>query len=90
MLTLAVFKGALLAQTKDFESIMDHGLTEEELAGLRDERDHRWSQSRTLYATAFLVSMAAVVQGMDETVINGANLFYPKQFGVRSHISALR
>lgn len=28
--------------------------------------------------------MAAVVQGMDETVINGANIFYPKQFGIGS------
>lgn len=67
----SVFKGALIAQTKDFEAIDSHGLSDDELAALRNERDHRWSQSRTLYATAFLVSMAAVVQGMDETVING-------------------
>ena len=26
--------------------------------------------------------MAAAVQGMDQTVINGANLFFPKDFGI--------
>jgi hypothetical protein len=27
-------------------------------------------------------SMAAAVQGMDEAVINGAQIIYPKQFGI--------
>ena len=29
-----------------------------------------------------LCSMAAAVQGMDQTVINGANLFFPSDFGI--------
>jgi len=29
-----------------------------------------------------LCSMAAAVQGMDQTVINGANLFVPADFGI--------
>jgi len=29
-------------------------------------------------------SMAAAVQGMDEAVINGAQIIYPKQFGIGS------
>lgn len=31
--------------------------------------------------------MCAVVQGMDETVVNGAQLFYKKQFGIDSETS---
>lgn len=27
-------------------------------------------------------SLAAAVQGMDEAVINGAQIIYPKQFGI--------
>ena len=29
-------------------------------------------------------SMAAAVQGMDEAVINGAQIIYPQQFGIGS------
>jgi hypothetical protein len=29
-----------------------------------------------------LCSVAAAVQGMDQTVINGANLFFPSDFGI--------
>jgi hypothetical protein len=29
-------------------------------------------------------SLAAAVQGMDEAVINGAQIIYPKQFGIGS------
>lgn len=35
-----------------------------------------------LYYLVILCSVAAAVQGMDETVINGAQLFYPSQFGI--------
>ena len=45
---------------------------------------HPYRQPKTLYWTVFMCSMAAIVQGMDETVINGANLFYPDQFGIGS------
>jgi hypothetical protein len=32
-------------------------------------------------------SLAAAVQGMDEAVINGAQILYPKQFGIGSDSS---
>ena len=32
-------------------------------------------------------SLAAAVQGMDESVISGAQLFYPTQFGINSAIT---
>lgn len=33
-------------------------------------------------------SLAAAVQGMDEAVINGAQILYPTQFGIGSSNSA--
>ncbi|GAA5825491.1 hypothetical protein JCM11251_007009 [Rhodosporidiobolus azoricus] len=65
-----LYKAALVAQDRDnFERLPQ--LSEEEKQVLREEK-------------IFMCSMGAVVQGMDETVINGANLFYPRQFGIGS------
>ncbi|CAE6443121.1 unnamed protein product [Rhizoctonia solani] len=76
-------KGALVAQDPlGFDSLSQ--LTPEEKAELQREQTHRWDQPKTLYYLVGLCSMAAAVQGMDETVINGANLFWPKQFGIGS------
>ncbi|GAA5842913.1 hypothetical protein JCM5353_004135 [Sporobolomyces roseus] len=74
-------KAALVAQDKNnFDRL--HQLDDEERRFLREETTHKWRQTKTLYFQVFMASMAAVVQGMDETVINGANLFYPSQFGI--------
>ncbi|KAG9082456.1 hypothetical protein FS749_006833 [Ceratobasidium sp. UAMH 11750] len=74
-------KGALVAQDPlGFDAL--HQLTDSDKAELRREQTHRWDQPRTLYYLVALCSMAAAVQGMDETVTNGANLFWPKQFGL--------
>ncbi|BGP56301.1 hypothetical protein JCM8202v2_003916 [Rhodotorula sphaerocarpa] len=75
------YKAALVAQDRDnFESV-DY-LNEEDKDILRYEKRHKWHQTKTLYWQVFMCSMGAVVQGMDESVINGANLFYPTQFGI--------
>ncbi|CEQ40022.1 SPOSA6832_01603 [Sporobolomyces salmonicolor] len=74
-------KAALVAQDRNnFERLPQ--LDEEEKQYLREETTHKWRQTKMLYYQVFMCSMAAVVQGMDETVINGANLFYPDQFGI--------
>ncbi|KAI9456302.1 MFS sugar transporter [Russula earlei] len=74
-------KGALAAQDPlAFESIPY--FTEEEKNIFRREYTHRWDQPATLYHLVILCSVAAAVQGMDEAVINGANLFYSKQFNI--------
>ncbi|GAA5881040.1 hypothetical protein JCM16303_004647 [Sporobolomyces ruberrimus] len=76
-------KAALVAQDRsNFDRLPQ--LDEEEKRFLREEKTHKWRQTKTLYAQVVLASLAAVVQGMDETVINGANLFYPEQFGIGS------
>lgn len=69
-------KGAMLAQvlnTKNgFETI--DVLTEEEKAVLRKEVTHRWSQPFMLYFLCTLCAGSAVVQGMDQTAVNGAQV----------------
>ncbi|EIN11957.1 hypothetical protein PUNSTDRAFT_142156 [Punctularia strigosozonata HHB-11173 SS5] len=78
-----VRKGAILAQDSARYERYEF-LTEDEREALRVDRDHKWKQPFMLYYMIVLCSVAAAVQGMDESVINGAQLFYPKQFGVGS------
>ncbi|KAF8970958.1 sugar transporter [Flammula alnicola] len=76
-------KGALLAQNpRDFEDISE--LSEEDKEIIRRETTHRWSQSRELYMTIVICSLAAAVQGWDQTGSNGANLSFPQEFGITS------
>ncbi|KAF5361194.1 hypothetical protein D9758_009026 [Tetrapyrgos nigripes] len=79
---VAVFKkGALIAQNqKDFENMAE--LDESDKAILRREVTHRWDQPKDLYFTVILCSIAAAVQGWDQTGSNGANLSFPKEFGI--------
>lgn len=75
--------GACLARDpEDLDQAKELGITDEELAVLKKELTHRWSQPRTLYLVIILCSICAAVQGMDETVVNGAQLFYAGQFGI--------
>ncbi|KAG0144641.1 hypothetical protein CROQUDRAFT_672231 [Cronartium quercuum f. sp. fusiforme G11] len=48
------------------------------------EKTNRWKQPMIMYYVAVISSMAAIVQGMDEAVVNGAQLFYYDRFGIRS------
>ncbi|KAJ3481748.1 hypothetical protein NLI96_g7449 [Meripilus lineatus] len=74
-------KGALVAQDPTaFDSIPL--LSDDDKAILRRELTHRWSQPWQLYYLVILCSLAAAVQGMDQAVINGANLFFPDQLGL--------
>lgn len=76
-----LFKGALCAQaqgTGDYDSITQ--LDEKDHNTLRRESTHRWSQPFALYWLAICCSVAAAVQGADESVISGAILFFPQQF----------
>ncbi|KAI6125348.1 hypothetical protein EDD16DRAFT_454480 [Pisolithus croceorrhizus] len=80
-LLLELKKGALVAQ--DTDAYNKHDIfTDEDRKFLEDEVNHRWRQTRTLYYLVIMSSLAAAVQGMDEAVVNGAQLFYPEQFGL--------
>lgn len=73
--------GAILAKDPNRYAEVD-GLTAEESDALAKEISHKWSQPRLLYLVIVLCSTCAAVQGMDETVVNGAQIFYSKQFGI--------
>ena len=74
-------KGALVAQNPaQFEHISE--LDENDRQVLRNEVLHRWSHPKILYFTIILNSIAAAVQGWDQTGSNGANLGFPQYFGI--------
>lgn len=74
-------KGALVAQTPaDFENIPE--LDEQDRVALREEITRRWKHPKQLYMTIILNSIAAAIQGWDQTGSNGANLSFPIQFGI--------
>ncbi|KAH7319651.1 hypothetical protein B0I35DRAFT_450771 [Stachybotrys elegans] len=59
-----------------------NGLTEDERQTLVNEVEHKWSHPGMLYYLVTICSLCAVVQGMDETVVNGAQIFYRGPFGL--------
>ncbi|KAH8688416.1 sugar transporter [Ilyonectria robusta] len=74
-------KGALVAQNPvNFEDIDD--LDEDDKRVLREEVTHRWKQPWALYYTIILCSIAAAIQGWDQTGSNGANLSFPDALGI--------
>ncbi|KAK2681581.1 Sugar/inositol transporter [Fusarium oxysporum f. sp. vasinfectum] len=79
-------KGALIAKVintpKGYEAIEE--LTEEDKELLRNEDEHRWkSQPKMLYFLCALCAGCAIVQGMDQTVINGAQHFYFEEYKIK-------
>ncbi|KAM9902346.1 hypothetical protein OXX79_003992 [Metschnikowia pulcherrima] len=58
-------------------------LTEEDKVALNTEQTKKWHIPRKLVEVIALGSMAAAVQGMDESVVNGATLFYPTAMGIK-------
>lgn len=68
-------KGALVAQNpQDFETMPE--LDDEDRQVLRDEITHRWRHPKILYYTIILNSIAAAIQGWDQTGIIAAKHFY--------------
>lgn len=76
----AVFrKGALLARVNQRADGFEYvdALSEEEKAVLRQEVESRWSQPFMLYFLVVLCAGSAIVQGMDQTAVNGAQVSTP-------------
>ncbi|EED20157.1 MFS sugar transporter, putative [Talaromyces stipitatus ATCC 10500] len=79
-------KGALVSQNP--AAAMDlTELTDEERNILLREHTHKWHQPWELYWLVIMCSLAAAVQGMDETVNNGAQAIYLKNLGIESKFS---
>ncbi|GJN73482.1 hypothetical protein PLICBS_007560 [Purpureocillium lilacinum] len=78
-------KGALIAQVNNvkdgFETI--DALNEAEKEVLRMEETHRWHQPFMLYFLCILCAGSAIVQGMDQSAVNGAQEFYYEEFNIR-------
>ncbi|RVX75303.1 hypothetical protein B0A52_00656 [Exophiala mesophila] len=59
-------------------------LSQGERQSLQDERGRKWRQPKMLYFTVLVCSLGAVEQGWAQTGMNGANLTFPKAFGIDS------
>jgi len=74
-------KGALVARDPDrFEQLSE--LEPDEVEALKYERDHKWHGSKMLWYSISLCAIGAATQGWDQTGANGANLSFPKEFGI--------
>jgi hypothetical protein len=74
-------KGALVAQNPaGFQDMPE--LDEGEREKLADEVLHRWRLPKILYFTIIMNSIAAAIQGWDQTGSNAANLGFPSEFGI--------
>lgn len=77
-------KGALIARTGQRDDGFEYvsQLSEEEKGLLRHEITHRWDHPFMLYFLVVLCAGSAIVQGMDQTAVNGAQLFYFDEFNI--------
>ena len=76
-------RGALLARVINTEGGFETlDLPAEEKDCLRRETTNRWSQPFQLYFLVVLCAGSAIVQGMDQTAVNGAQQFYLAEFGI--------
>jgi hypothetical protein len=71
-------KGALIARVGHRDDGFEYvnQLSTEEKEWLRHEVNHRWSQPFMLYFLVVLYAGSAIVQGMDQTAVNGAQVRY--------------
>lgn len=76
-----LYKGALAAQSPAALDDIEE-LDEADRIVLREEVTHRFKLPRTLYMTIILNSIAAAIQGWDQTGSNGANLTFGVRFGI--------
>ncbi|KAK7724230.1 hypothetical protein SLS64_000564 [Diaporthe eres] len=80
---LRVFRLGAAIAGNDFQWDTIDGLRDDEKEALRTEVDHKWrANPKTLYGVIVVCALCAAVQGMDETVVNGAQSFYKKSFGI--------
>lgn len=75
-------KGALVAQDPaGFETLPE--IDENDRVHLRNEVLRKWKHPKILYFTIIMNSIAAAIQGWDQTGSNAANLGFPIDFGIQ-------
>lgn len=80
----AFHKGGLIARVQHREDAFEEIsiLSEGEKQILRDEIVHKWRHPFRLYFLCVLCAGSAIVQGMDQSAVNGAQQFYFEEFGI--------
>ncbi|RAL61377.1 hypothetical protein DID88_009511 [Monilinia fructigena] len=73
--------GALVAQSPHHADKITE-LDDEDRRVLIEEVTHRWKHPKVLYMTIVLNSIAAAIQGWDQTGANGANLTFGDALGI--------
>lgn len=74
-------RAALVARDPEmFEAVAE--LDQQERSALAYERDHKWHGPFMLWYSIGLCAIGAATQGWDQTGANGANLTFPKEFGI--------
>ncbi|PKS08706.1 hypothetical protein jhhlp_004759 [Lomentospora prolificans] len=81
LLDRAKAEGASAAELREMYDDVE-GLEEDEKRALVKEGVYKWRQPWMLYYVVAVCSVCAAVQGMDETVVNGAQSIYKDQFGI--------
>ncbi|KAF2111323.1 MFS transporter [Lophiotrema nucula] len=75
-------RAALVARDPTrFESLGSE-LSDTEMHSLIYEREHKWNGPVMLWYSIGLCAIGAATQGWDQTGSNGANLSFPKEFGI--------
>jgi hypothetical protein len=74
-------RAALVARDPEMFGTVDE-LDEQERTALAYERDHKWHGPFMLWYSIGLCAVGAATQGWDQTGSNGANLSFPKEFGI--------
>ncbi|CUM64870.1 uncharacterized protein PRCAT00002485001 [Priceomyces carsonii] len=74
-------KGALLVSFPN-KTFKDYELSIEESESVKKYNKYPWKQTYTLYLLAITSALSAAVQGMDESAIGGAQLFYIYDYGI--------
>ncbi|KAK8013890.1 galactose-proton symport [Apiospora arundinis] len=81
-LDLFVKAGILLQGAVPVDQIPN--VTAAELEALEHETERKWRQPKTLYFTILVCSIGAIEQGWAQASMNGANLYFPNEFGIGS------
>jgi hypothetical protein len=84
---LELFKKASMILQSDLVLEQIPNITEPEIHAFQQETDNKWKQPKMLYFTILICSIGAIEQGWAQTGMNGANLFFPKAFGIGSNSS---
>lgn len=78
-------RAAVLASERNGDKVLDRGELSMEEQKFLVREDSKWGKyrlPRMLWFLAIVNAFSAVVQGMDETVINGAQIFFVETLGI--------